>query len=106
MATLAERAEISNDGIFINRVKVAMLEAAIAIVNEDPQTASHAERATLALQTINSPDEWARRMAVAVVTNPNTGSGSSDPAVDDADGDSALQFVVASIWNAVAGVST
>lgn len=103
MALYSARSAIAANETFVGRVREGIFESAIQIINEDPGTANHEARIRLARMVITAPDEWARRFAVGVTTNPNTGTGTSDPATDDADGDSALAFVIASIWDAYAG---
>jgi hypothetical protein len=102
MATYSERSEVAAHPVFINRVKQAALEAAVNIHNESDQTPDHDKRIRLAALVVAYPDEWARRLAVGVANNGNIGSGVSDPSSDTTDGDGALAFVVASIWDAYA----
>lgn len=102
MATYSQRSEVANDPVFINRVKQAALEAAVNIYSEDEETEGHDRRSRLAALVTAYPDEWARRLAVAVANNSNVGTESSDPSMDSPTGDGALAYVIASIWDAYA----
>lgn len=81
------------------------LEAAIAIMAESAETANHAERVILAKSVLagNLNVSWAARI---VATNATVAgylvAGSSTWTGQDSD----LAFVVASVWDAMAGVST
>lgn len=99
MATLTEQAAIAEDPTFVRRVRQAMVKAAVAVAAEDDQTANHTDRVALASAVLALPNEWARNFAIGVATNPNVGTGSSDPAEDDG----ALEYVVNSMWDAFAG---
>lgn len=105
MTLYSAKALVAADPAFVARVEIATMEAAVAISNEAPGTANHANRVQLALVVIRNPSETSRRFATGVATNPNVGTGVSDPSVDSADGDSALAFVIASIWDAFAGMA-
>ena len=102
MATFAQRASYLDDATFIARTQVAITEAAVAVANEDPTAANHLERRKLAKLVLLQPEDWAHRFAASVANNANVGTGSSDPAADTAEGDGALAFVVASLWDAYA----
>ena len=92
-------ATVAEDVTFVRCVRQAVVEAAINISSEDPGTTNHAARRELAAKVLAAPNGWAEVFAVGVATNPNIGTGTSDP-VDD---DGALGFVVASIWDAYTG---
>jgi hypothetical protein len=98
-STLTERAAVADSPTFQARVRQALINEALAITAEDPTTANHAERYTYARQVIDSPYAMAQRMAPGIAQNPNIGTGSSDPSVDSADGDSAMQYVVNTIFD-------
>lgn len=106
MATYSERYAIAGNNIFVGRVRQAVLEAAVSIYNEDPDAPNHAIRAALAAKVIAYPEEWARRFGGGVANNGNVGSGTSDPSQDSSDGDSALGFVVSSLWDSFAASAT
>lgn len=88
---------------FIRRVAQGGVVTAIAIMAEDIATPGHAERAAFAAQFLGNPVETGRRVARGVVSNANCGNGdASDPLVSD----DTLAWVLASLWNAYAGVTT
>lgn len=99
MATLAEAAQYAEDPAFIRRVRQAMCKAAANVAAESDQTANHTDRVALAKAVLALPNEWAQNFAYAVANNGNVGTGSSDPLTDD----SALEFVVNSLWDGFAG---
>lgn len=99
MATLAEAAQYAEDPAFVRRVRQAMTKAAANVASESDQTANHTDRVALAKAVLALPNEWAANFAVAVANNPNVGTGTSDPLTDD----SALEFVVNSLWDAFSG---
>ena len=82
-----------NDSADSEPVLVSSLRASVV------GTTNHAARRELAAKVLAAPNGWAEVFAVGVATNPNIGTGTSDP-VDD---DGALGFVVASIWDAYTG---
>ena len=84
---------------FNRRVAQAAVQAATTIMAESAQTAGHTERAALAFRVLNYPLEQGRLMARAALTNPNCGTGQSDPLTAD----DALLYVVTTNWNAFAG---
>lgn len=94
--TYSTAAQVAEDPTFVRRVRQAMCQAAISISAEDPGTTNHAARRALAARVLAAPNGWAEVFAVGVATNPNIGTGNSDPVEDDG----ALGFVVASIWDA------
>lgn len=73
-----------------------MCEVAIDVASEAVETTNHTERRKLASLVLAAPNGWAEVFSVGVTTNPNTGTGVSDPKEDDG----ALKFVISSIWNA------
>ena len=81
------------------------LEAAIAIMNESAETVNHAERVAYAKNVIAGSlnTAWAARI---VATNATVAGylGAGQSVWEGQDGD--IAFVVASVWNAMAGVST
>lgn len=99
MATLAEAAQYAEDPDFIRRVRQAMTKAAANVAAESEQANNHADRVLLAKAVLALPNEWARNFAIAVANNPNVGTGTSDPLMDDG----ALEFVTNSLWDAFAG---
>lgn len=103
MATLLEKADIAEDPTFIRRVRQAMTAAAGMVASESDQTPNHADRAELANAILALPNEWAKVFAIGVANNPNTGTGNSDPAENSPAGDSALEYVMGTLWDGYAG---
>ena len=81
------------------------LEAAIAVMNEDHQTANHLERVAFA-KTVIAGGLNRSQAALIVATNATVaqylGAGLTVWSGQDND----ISYVVASVWNALAGVST
>jgi hypothetical protein len=100
MASLADAAALAEHSGFRSRVRVAALRAAVAVASEasSGDAGTDGIRATLATNVLNDPEGYTPRFAWAVVTNPTV----ADAGLSASDGD--LEFVVASVWNALAGV--
>jgi hypothetical protein len=98
--TYAQSADLATDPAFARRVQVAAIEAAIAISSEAPTDGRESytgKRVTLAQEIIrrygiNDSLVW------AVVTNSTISAAGNDCS------DSDIQFVVSSVWDAVADV--
>lgn len=89
------QATLAADLTFIDRVKIAAVQYAINDVSvESSQTANHDARIALALKVVQSPDAWAKLLAVGVVAD-LTFSGSTS--------DAAIFSRVGFIWNTYAG---
>jgi hypothetical protein len=87
----------SVDADFVNRVKVALVEAAIGIASEKPVVPNHANRVAQARAVLMDPDGHARRCALGVAT---------DAAVQEQPGnDQLIANAVQAQWNAYAGVA-
>ena len=83
------------------RVAQAAIKLALDIMAEVQSTPGHDNRSQFAEAVLRSPETYGALMLRGVVTNPNCGTGVSDPLEDDG----ALEFVVSSLWNAYAGFS-
>lgn len=92
--TLAQEFTLITDGGLLQRVEMAAVASAIAILNEGTGVAFHTQRATFAKEVIAAPDATAKRLIVGVVAD-----GTTDGTATDA----ALQTRVNAIWNAYAG---
>lgn len=90
---LIDQFAVAEDAAFRKRVELAIVQAAIAIVNEDPNTAAHGARVVLAYQVLGSPAQYAATMAVGVAADGAITLGSTD---------SVIQTRVAAIWTAYA----
>lgn len=94
--SLATQYELAQDQTFVQRVTVAMIQAAIAIANESAAVPNHALRARHAARVLNEPEHFAPGFALGVVSNPAVTAESTDPDI---------QFTVNSNWDAFAGTS-
>jgi hypothetical protein len=80
----------------VQKVRQAMVKAALDVSAEASSVAHHELRAELALEALTESDVWARRtFAPAVAANPALSTTPSD-------GD--LQFSTNAVWDAIAGV--
>lgn len=83
---------------FLGRVRAAMTKAAVAVGNTpyaQAQPTDHERlRRALATNVLQDPADWAPQFALAVATNPVVTLSSDD---------AALEFTVASVWDAIAG---
>lgn len=100
MALLIEAAALAKHELFRDRVTVAMLKAAVAVAAEAASGDARTDdlRGNLATNVLNDPLGHTGRFAWAVVTNPSV----ADQGLNTPDGD--IEFVVASVWNHIAGV--
>jgi hypothetical protein len=89
----------SQDSGFQVQVRIAMVTAALAVMAEDPATASHAARVTLAEKILSDPMGMTSRIALAAVTN---GAIAAQAAAQTPSPDSDIQFTVNSIFTAEA----
>lgn len=96
MTSLVDRAELSESPEWRRRVRQAMTTAAIAVGAEADTTTNHAARRVLSAQVLANPDGWARTFAYGAAQDPSVGSDQSDPQSSD----TALQGVVAGLWDA------
>ncbi len=101
MATLADAAEFAQDPALHGPLTVAVATAAVNIMNEDPNTNHHATRVALARHILGNPGAYADRFRYVVATNPTI---VAHPDIESALGD--LQYVVDSVYNAMAGIAT
>ncbi len=94
--TLNAQYTLAQNQTFIERVTMAMMQAAIAIANESAAAANHALRARHAARVLNEPQHFAPGFALGVASNPAITAESTD---------SDIQFTVNSNWDAFAGTS-
>lgn len=107
---LLDQAILGNDPTFIQRVRTAIIGAAIAISNESTGTAFHPQRDSVAVNVLASPDSWKSIFAASVatqtavindatqngtVTLTSTNSAQQAALVLDAD----INTAVSAIWN-------
>lgn len=97
----AESAELATDPLFTARVRVAALEAAVGILNDTPVDGYErhfAGRTGLAQRVIADAGGGLDELTWLVATNPTIGNAGPDAT------DSDIAFVVASVWDSVAGL--
>lgn len=102
MALSYQQQHAQQDTILI-RLSQCLVDVSIDVIAEDPATPSHDERKRMANVFLINPESGllVKNFARGVMTNANAGTGVDDPMIDD----DALKFVVASLWNAYAGVT-
>ena len=86
---------LADDPVFQQRCTVATVKSAIAVMNEDPATVGHTERATYAGQVLDQPEIEGMNQALGCVTNAAITADSLD---------SDIEFQINAQWNAYAGV--
>lgn len=85
-----------NDPIYLAKVTQSAVKTAIAVNNEAPSVAFHAQRVAFATAVLNNPTDLGRKLTHGVATQV-AGATPTDANIDTA---------VSSIWNAYAGVVT
>lgn len=100
---LEDAASFARDMRAVNVLAAAIERAAVAIMAEAATTTYHLERVGMARDAIQDPTQFVQRFAWAVSTNEQVvtkwASGDESGAIAD------FQFVINSLWNAVAGVA-
>lgn len=99
--TYLDNAAVAQHRVFRDRVLVATVRTAVAVAAEAPSAPPDATRdalrAALATNVLADPLGHVERFSWAVITNPSVAA--SGLAATDSD----LEFVLATIWDAVAG---
>lgn len=97
--TFLDDAALAQHKVFRDRVLVATVRTAVAVSAEAPtaDAAHDAMRSALATNVLNNPLGHVERFAWAVITNPSVAA--SGLAATDSD----LEYVLTTIWDAVAG---
>lgn len=100
MATYLDRAALAKHEGFRDRVRIAMLITAVNVAAEAPSGDQRKDdlRAALATNVLADPVAYTERFSWAAVTNPTVADGG----LNSPDGD--LEFVMASLWDGIAGV--
>ena len=99
----ASQFALIQDQAFIDRVRTAMMEAAISISNEADTTAFHKDRVKLASQVAADPSTEASRFAEAVATDNAVATAASDPPIEANVTDGQIDTAVSIAWNTLAG---
>ena len=94
MANYVSQDNLAHDSQFLQRVRVAMVTAAVQVQAEVNTTDNHTNRSNYAKLVLNAPDAYVQQFANAVVSN---------AAITTASIDSDIAFTVNSIFNAMAG---
>lgn len=109
MSTQTERYDLATQPLFLRRVEMTMVQFAKVVLTEahggqgQPTDAQHALRVDLANGVLADSAGYARRMALAIVSDPNiTDQAPYGHDLTDAEIDGAVQAT----WNALAGVSS
>lgn len=103
MSTYLNRYSASFEGAFINRVRVAILDAAIDVIGEDVANARGDKRHALAMRVIANPGEQATIFAQAILAAAGASALAAAQATDAA-GDTQLATLVTQGWDKLAGV--
>lgn len=102
MSGLTDAAGYAQDARLVGPLRAAIARVAVETVAEDPATAEHWVRASLAAEVLRAPAAHVDAFAWATSTNDTL---VRRWAGDDLDAVHAgLQAAVAAVWNAVAGV--
>lgn len=87
----------ARDESFLQKIRMAVLEAAVDIMNESTGTAGHDLRAGFAREVLAYPDQRVGPIAEAVCAK--------NPAIAVGSADATIKTAVASVWSALAGYS-
>lgn len=100
MASYLDRAALAKHEGFRDRVMVAMIVTAVNVAAEGASSDQRKDslRAALATNALNDPAGYIDRFAWATVSNATV----ADAGINAPDGD--LEYVMASLWDALAGV--
>ena len=98
MTSLTDQAKFAVKEGLIHKTRQAVITAAIAVAAEDQSGNEALDRGRLALASnvLRDPDRWARTMVYGIVTDDRIKANTSDAVFTN---------VVASLWNAYAGVN-
>jgi hypothetical protein len=96
---LLDQATLAQDVTFVARVQMAIVQASLQIVGEDPGTDADLSyrRQSLGINVLQRPSEMAPRFAWAVAANPAITTDATD---------NDIAFTVTTVWNDIAGVTS
>lgn len=102
---LADSAALMNDTLFRDRVTVAVVRRATMVADEaaDAGDVVAGKRAALATQALTNVAAVAANFQWAVAANPTVSASAAGGQANVPDGD--IEYVVASVWNDLAGVT-
>jgi hypothetical protein len=100
---------LANDARFRQRLENALGKVAWEVLNEDPATAHHTERAQFSNRVLSSPQQTAQQLASSFVGRPNvfgfeTSYNFTVGGVVTAAGDPDIESQLHTDWNGMAGV--
>jgi len=100
---------LARDGRFLQRLENALMKVAWEVLEEDPQVASHTQRAQYAQQVINNPQGTARQLSSSFVNRPNVFSFETTYSFEvggvlTASGDADMESQLHTDWDELAGV--
>lgn len=95
MSYQADYGQATNDNVYVQRVQMAMLSAAVDIATEAAGTTNHANRVALVKAAANAPAGYAHLFAYLAAVDASTTVASTD---------AEIKARVSAIWNVVAGV--
>lgn len=112
-ANYRDQMDLAQDRVFVQRVKLAMINTAITVSNESTGTTNHINRTAFAKACLNYPDQYAQLLAAGVAADainfPATitrdGAGnvtSTNGATSGAD--AGIDGRLLNIWNNYAGL--
>lgn len=91
---LAQYAAAVGDMDFVHKVEIAVAATGINMKDESAGTVNHANRMALMKAAANSPATYAPLFALGIAAE----------GVDNTSSDAAIQAMVATIWNEIAGM--
>lgn len=96
---LIDQANLAQDATFVARVQMAIVQAALQIVGEDPgdDAGLSYRRQSLGVSVLQRPSDLADRFAWAVAANPVITASSTD---------NDIQYTITTVWNDIAGVTS
>ena len=100
---------LANDARFRQRLESALGKVAWEVLDEDPATLHHTERAAFANRVINGPSQMASQLASSFVGRPNvfnfeTSYNFTVGGVITAAGDPDIESQLMTDWNFMAGI--
>lgn len=75
---LINDSDLSQDAVFLDRVKMAIISTALAVQSEATNTANHAARSAYSLLVLNNPTGYAKLMAPGFTVDGAITSSSTD----------------------------
>lgn len=70
--------DLTQDGVFLHRVQMAIVSTALAVQAESVATANHQARSAFAMQILSNPVGYSQLMAPGMTVDGSTTSASTD----------------------------